>query len=289
VITGRICWEADRFGKIVKRKNASKTVWIAALLVTVTNQHAVAESSGDNHINPSLMQGIELYKAGSYRESISKFGMALNSEFDNAILHYYMANAFINLKQRETAIREFRIAYALAPRDKAGILSKQALSYLGADNYMDGVIKAPEKKKPDDKVKEPAVDPIFERTLQMLRKQAEDAGLESKMMTPAEAEANRILDENIKKSKTAAVDAILKANPEEIHVPGEAIDHLLRVKRLNDEKMRRSGHAIRKSTGIKDSADSLQTLLGEKNSRTAPRLVPTGTNLYIRNYKSTKN
>lgn len=261
---------------------------LAGFMLVMSNRAVKAESagSGESHVNPDLAQGIELYKAGSYRESIGKFGMALNTEFDNAILHYYMANAFINLKQKESAIREFRIAYALAPRQNAGILSKQALSYLGADNYMDGVTKAPDKKKLEEKPKEAPVDPIFERTMQMLRKQAEDAGLETKMMTPAEAEANRILDEHIKKSKTAAVDAILKANPEDIHLPGEAIDHLVRVKRLNDEKMRRSGTAIRKSASIKDSADSLQTLLGEKNSRTAPRLVPTGTNLYIRNYKS---
>ncbi len=260
------------------------TSLLASFLLLASSGVASSESSKTDHTNPNLLEGIELYKAGSYRESIGKFGMALNSEYDNAILHYYMANAFINLKQRETAIREFRIAYALAPRQSAGVLSKQALSYLGADNYMDGVAKVPEKKK--EEKKEPPVDPIFERTLQMLRKQAEDAGLETRNMTPQEAEMNRMLDESIKKSKTAAVDAILKANPEDVHLPGEAIGHLLTVKRLNDEKMRRAGTAIRKSTNIKDSAESLQTLLGEKNSRTAPRLVPTGTNLYIRNYKA---
>lgn len=255
-----------------------------ASLILASNGAVSAEGDGESHNNPSLMEGIELYKAGNYRESIGKFGMALNSEFDNAILHYYMANAFINLRQRETAIREFRIAYALAPRQKPGVLSKQALSYLGADNYLDGVPKVPDKKK--EEKKELPVDPIFEKTLQMLRKQAEDAGLETKNMTPQEAEANRILDESIKKSKTAAVDAILKANPEDVHLPSEAIGYLLTVKRLNDEKMRRSGTAVKKSTNIKDTADSLQTLLGEKNPRTAPRLVPTGTNLYIRNYKA---
>jgi tetratricopeptide (TPR) repeat protein len=275
----------------LKVKITANILLITAYLATGLHGTACAEGGGGSNrspSNPNLLQGIDLYKAGNYRESISKFGMALNTEYDNAILHYYMANAFINLKQRETAIREFRIAYALAPRDNAGILSKQALSYLGADNYMDGVVRIPEKKAKET-TKEPQVDPIFEKTLQMLKKQSEDAGLESKMMTPAEAEVNRILDDNIKKSKAAAIDAILQANPDEVHVPAAAIDHLVRIKRLNDEKMRRAGYAVKKSGGIKDSADSLQTLLGEKNSRTAPRLVPHGTNLYIRNYKSTKN
>lgn len=244
-----------------------------------------ASAANDHHLNPYLVQGVELYKAGNYRESITKFCMALNSEFENAVLHYYMANAMVNIKQRESAIREFRIAYALSPRGEVGILSRQALSFLGADNYEDGVSKVVAGKT-KEKPKEPPVDPVFSKTLQMLKKQADDAGLESKFMTPAEQEANRVLDENIKKSKAAAVDAILKANPDDIHIPAEAVEHLNRAKHLSSEKVRRAGHAYRKSGNIKDTADSLQTLLSEKDSKTAPRLVPHGTNLYIRNYKS---
>jgi tetratricopeptide (TPR) repeat protein len=268
------------------RNLASVAPLIAALVVSsgiFVPSYSAETGSVDNHANPHLKQGIELYKTGNYRESMTEFSMALNSEFDNAILHYYMANALIGMKQRDSAIREFRIAYALAPKKEAGTLSRLALSYMGADNYEDGVAKPVEKSKKGDTAKEPPVDPVFEKTLQMLRKQAEDAGLGGKVVTPQEAEVNRILDENIKKSKAAVVDAIFKANPEDVHLPGEALEHMRRVMRLSDEKMRRSGLSAHKTGAIKDSADSLQSLLQEKNSKSAPRLVPHGTNLYIRN------
>jgi len=265
-----------------------KTLIYAGFAVMFADGMAfAADGKSDAHQNPSLIKGIELYKAGNYRACIGQFGAALDTEYDNATLHYYMANALINIKQRETAIKEFRIAYALAPKQQPGILSKLALSYMGADNYDDGVHK-PDPKKEQETKKEPPVDPVFEKTLQMLRKQADDAAIEGKFLTPAEAEFNRLLDEHIKKSKAQVVDAILKANPDDIKLNQEALDHLGRVKKLNDEKMRRAGHVVKKTGDIKDTADSLQSLLKEKNPRSAPRLVPHGTNLYIRNYNSQK-
>lgn len=237
------------------------------------------------HQNPHLKEGISLYKRGDYRGSMSEFALALNSEFSNATLHYYMANALIGMRQRESAIREFRIAYALAPREEPGMLSHLALSYMDADNYDDNVTKKPEAPKVGAKP-EPKVDPVFEKSLELLKRQAADAAFDVKNLSPKDADMIRLHDENIAKSRNAIVDALLKANPDDLHLSGEALSHLNRTKQLVEERNRRMGNIGKKVSSVTDSAASLQTLMQEKNSKSAPRLDPRGTNLYIRNYKA---
>jgi tetratricopeptide (TPR) repeat protein len=264
----------------------------AGATIPESAEQAGAAAGIDRHSNPHLKDGIVFFKKGNFRESMTEFSMALNSEFSNATLHYYMANALIGMRQRDAAIREFRIAYALAPREQAGTLSRLALSYMGADNYEDGRTRVAAKAKKGLKPNAPPVDPAFERTLQMLKKQSEDASTDAKNMSPQEAESMRLFDENIKKSKTAVVDAIMRADPDDVHLPPEALSHYIRVKQLTEDKNKRHGNIVKKTATVKDSADSLQSLLQEKNSKSAPRLLPHGTNLYIRNYKSreeTKN
>ncbi len=268
-------------------KNGWKSITAIMAAQLLVTQAAIASDKTELHNNPHLKQGITLFKAGSYKDAIGEFGMALSTDFDNAILHYYLANTWVNLKQREAAIREFRIAYALTPKKDAGILSKQALAYMGADNYDDGTVKQPilEKAKKEEKLPDP-VDPIFEKTLQMLKRQAEDLGLDRKVMSPEEQEWNRILDEQLKKGKNSLVDSLLRASPDEVRLPPDAMEGLFRVRRLTNEKMRGSMNTVQRSGAIKESAESLHTLLHERDSRSAPRLVPHGTSLYIRNYKS---
>ncbi|MBX9666893.1 MAG: hypothetical protein K2X93_04705 [Candidatus Obscuribacterales bacterium] len=268
----------------------SQSCMIAALIASqlFLVQDSIASDKEDHHGNPHLKKGITLFKVGSYKDAVGEFGMALSTDFDNSVLHYYLANTWVNLKQREAAIREFRIAYALTPKKDAGILSKQALAYMGADNYDDGVAKQPiEKPKMEEKVPTPEpVDPIFEKTLQMLKRQAEDLGLDRKVMSPEEQEWNRILDEQLKRSKNSLVESLLRADPEEVRLPADAMEGLLRVRRLSNERLKGSMSTMQRSGAIKDSAESLHTLLHEKDSRSAPRLVPHGTSLYIRNYKN---
>lgn len=241
-------------------------------------------STHHSHRNPHMKEGILLYKRGNFRDSMTEFAQALNSEFDNATLHYYMANSLVGMRQREAAIREFRIAYALAPKEEAGMLAHLALSYMGADNYDDNVTKRAEPKK--DAKQEPKIDPVFEKSLEVLRKQAADAAFDVKNLSPKEVEMVRVQDENITKSRNAVVDALLRANPEDLHLTSEAMNHLNQTKRLIEEKNRRMGNVIKKSSGVTDTADSLKTLMMEKNSKSAPKLDPRGTNLYIRNYSA---
>jgi hypothetical protein len=80
-----------------------------------------------------LKQGMAEYNAGDYANASGHLGAALNTEFNNPVLHYYLASCYVHLNQKEAAVREFRIAFALQPDGDAGKLSKLALKYYGVD------------------------------------------------------------------------------------------------------------------------------------------------------------
>jgi tetratricopeptide (TPR) repeat protein len=80
-----------------------------------------------------LKQGMYSYRHRDYSEALSHLDAALPLEFNNANLHYHMANCMVHMRQKESAIREYRIAYALDPHGKAGNYSKMCLHLFGID------------------------------------------------------------------------------------------------------------------------------------------------------------
>lgn len=77
--------------------------------------------------------GIKEYTAGKYSDALEHLGGALNSEFNNAKLHYYMGSCYLKLHHKEAAVREFRIAYALEPTGTPGKYAKQTLESMDVD------------------------------------------------------------------------------------------------------------------------------------------------------------
>ena len=68
--------------------------------------------------SPFLLQGIDAYNRGNYSDAMNFFGAAMGTDQNNAILHYYMANSLVQLKQKPDAIREYKLALELEPRGK---------------------------------------------------------------------------------------------------------------------------------------------------------------------------
>jgi tetratricopeptide (TPR) repeat protein len=80
-----------------------------------------------------LQIAMDNYRKHDWEEALSHLGAALPSEFNNANLHYHMANCMVHMRQKESAIREYRIAYALDPHGRIGNYSKQCLKLFGID------------------------------------------------------------------------------------------------------------------------------------------------------------
>jgi tetratricopeptide (TPR) repeat protein len=92
--------------------------------------------------------GMDEYRDHEYKDAIDHFSAALSDEFSNPKLHYYTANCLICLHQREAAIREYRIAYALDPEGPLAKLCIECLRRFGIDAT--GVKTHRKKKTPID-------------------------------------------------------------------------------------------------------------------------------------------
>lgn len=80
-----------------------------------------------------LSKAIRQYRCRQFGNAANDLGAALPSEFNNPLLHYYYANCMVHLRHKESAIREYRIAYALQPSGTIGEYCKLCLDRFGID------------------------------------------------------------------------------------------------------------------------------------------------------------
>jgi len=95
-----------------------------------------------------LSRAIALYRCRQFANAANDLGAALPSEFNNPLLHYYYANCMVHLRHKESAIREYRIAYALQPSGTVGEYCRLCLDRFGID--AEGK-KLPQPKSPSSK------------------------------------------------------------------------------------------------------------------------------------------
>jgi hypothetical protein len=79
-----------------------------------------------------LNKGIKAFNSGHYQKAIGLLGQAETSEFNNPVLHYYLANALSKVNQKPDAIKEYKIAMALQPEGQMSQYCTAALEALGA-------------------------------------------------------------------------------------------------------------------------------------------------------------
>lgn len=108
-----------------------------------------------------LQQGFQEYRKHDWDEALTHFGAALPIEFNNANLHYHMANCLVHLRHKESAIREYRIAYALDPQGRIGNYSKMCLHLFGIDAA--GFLPIPEAPPKIEKSKDKEVDTLAKK------------------------------------------------------------------------------------------------------------------------------
>lgn len=76
-------------------------------------------------------------------DAVGLLGQAQSAEFNNPVLHYYLANALSKINQKNDAIREYKVALALQPEGQLADYCQKALSSLtspkGGANSKGGV------------------------------------------------------------------------------------------------------------------------------------------------------
>lgn len=216
-------------------------------------------------LNPHIRQGIIDYQNGEYSTAAGNLGAALPTDFNNATLHYYMANCYVHLKHMPDAVREFRIAYALDPTGQVGKFSKTALDFLDVDAVGSGL-----KKKQSVTAVQPVLDPAMERALAQLDKQTNT----SKQSYSKYGGYKSVVDDEPWWMKPQ------KKGPDTHPQLSKYLDSLRK-----QFETAPGGGGPKAQTEAQKSAENLKGLLQEKHREGKTRLDPHGTNLYTRNYK----
>jgi tetratricopeptide (TPR) repeat protein len=77
--------------------------------------------------------GIQEYNKGHYREAIGLLGAAEKTEFNNPVLHYYLAISLAKLNEKESAIQQYKMALDLDPPEQLAAYCHAALSAYGVE------------------------------------------------------------------------------------------------------------------------------------------------------------
>jgi tetratricopeptide (TPR) repeat protein len=250
-----------------------------------------------------LKEGMAEFAAGNYSDASGHFGGALTTDFNNATLHYYLGSCYAHMKQKDAAIREFRIAYALDPEKEVGQYAKQALVIYGAESSPTGPQLASPMLEPQlgaaSGLAHAAASAILPGVVvaapprkSMLEKQADDLknlreeqSRQSSVQTGVQGDrlvqrtTNDLLDSMKYYTRWGAVQPKMTSDGQ------KQVDYL---KRMYDSQKNGIIEAGKRQTAeIQNTAESLQQQMDEQAKAGKLHLSPSGTNLYVRNYEMT--
>ncbi len=238
-------------------------------------------------LSPAFKQGMDEYNQGEYKAAEGHLGQALSTDFDNAILHYYLANTYVHLNKKPDAIKEFRIAYALEPLKEVGKLSKVALGYLGVD---EAVSEKKEEKKEVPKTPVKVSNPHLDRAVSTLNdevsKERERTIRSAGDLASDASRRNATIMGNKKQDILDSLKYYRRGTAHQLPIPPDVLQQLDGLRSMYDQQS--MGHlesATRRTTELQKTADNLQSLMSDKNAKPGVKLSPVGTNLYIRNYQ----
>lgn len=241
--------------------------------------------------------GISEYKAGDFANASGHLGAALSTDYNNPTLHYYLANSYVKLGQKDGAIREFRIAYALQPKGEIAQYSKQALIKLGAA-VAGADSKVTESKPVEVKASQRPVSSVsdsssLDRAMSALKEQSDrEALLRSSSGQSMADSISKHGSDLVKQTHDNLINDIPQrysrryGTPYSTSLSPDAQGKLDSMKKFYDaEKSKALESSEQSAKEIQKSSENLQNLLNDKPKSGGSQLVPTGTNLYIRNYK----
>lgn len=270
-----------------------------------------------------IKDGMAEYAAGNYAEASGHFAGALSTEFNNATLHYYLGSCYAHMKQKETAVREFRIAYALEPEKLVGRFAKQALELYGYDSGgpmekrtdplagsgpgplgqgvtgvgplpgVAGGTPAISAGGPPLPGGQPNMVTDAPKMKSLLEKQAEElAILRGEQSRLAGEEAAKHGDELVRKRTNDLLDANRYTTrwgrivqPRLSGDDSKSIDNLKKL--YESQKSSYIENGARQSIEIQNTANSLREQMNEQQRAGKVHLSPNGTNLYVRTYETT--
>jgi len=263
---------------------------LTSILVTLALSASISVGKARAE-NAVLEQAIKDYYAGDYQTAVGHLGEAEAAEFNNAKLHYFLANSYVHLKQKDAAIREYRIAYALEPTGEVGDLSKQALVLCGVETANAGK-GAPSNTTASGKrlMDDPLLKAAFARLQQTSDGIKQAASQDAQARASGVSKLSDVQEQMLRKNMQDIIDDIEHGRSRS---KASSIDEVKDEAQARSQSMQRAydsqkngfvNAGRRRVSAIDETASNLQLLMNEPAKPGHMKLSPVGTNLYVRNY-----
>lgn len=252
---------------------------MALVSVILVVSPSMAESGKD-----IVKKGVKAFHSKKYKKAIGILGGALATQFNNPLVHYYLANSYMETGKNEAAIREYRIAHALNPKSDIGKFSKQALDNLLGERSTG---HAPAKKK-TQKSHYDNLENELTKTMNSLDRQTNDAVSSRQARSSSRSQSmGRSADAIVKRTELEMLKSMLKSG-KKARLTAAHKSQLKELRRMYQYKRKHQKYAYQQRAGsIKRSSEDLRSLLRESQYQKGQhRLDPKGTGLYVRNYTS---
>jgi len=233
--------------------------------------------------------GLKFYKEGKYEDARKAFQRALTTNKDDARLHYCLANTLMQQKKVQEALREYHLCIHYG---SGTIIAEHSEAAIRA--YEQHAVPFDREKANEAASKR--LEEQRQRAAELIHKQAADgANLRS---AESEAQRNHILtraSENAKKIRDIAEqDASglsytwrrrnwARRNAEEIRQQGKAESDAY-LKKATEQAENYDRNAKDRQARMYEAESNLNEQMLRPIAGGKMRLVPEGTNLYIRNY-----
>lgn len=107
-----------------------KAIWLRALAFSWLSSLYLSPAIAGSEF---LDKAIAAYNAGNYNEAMGLLGEAESRDFNDPVLHYYLANTLSHLDSKDEAIKEYKIALAMQPDGQMAAYCHDALRALGVE------------------------------------------------------------------------------------------------------------------------------------------------------------
>ncbi len=269
-----------------KRAGRSRFILSASLLIALAIGPALASD---------VSEGLKHYKQGNFEAARKAFQKALVTNKEDPRLHYCLANTLMRLRKVEEALREYHLCIHYGP---GTIIAEQSETALGAyeqhakpfDREKAAAARREAEQSREEEQRQQASERIHRQAeMHAGLRTADSAGQRNAIMNSASADAKKIRDEGEENANNSLVwrrryrvwsqqnaDAIRKQAKEDS-------DALL--KRAQQQAENYDRDARERASRMSEAESNLNSQMLQPIGHSRTRLVPTGTNLYIRNYQ----
>ncbi|PWT94648.1 MAG: hypothetical protein C5B53_12680 [Candidatus Melainabacteria bacterium] len=230
-------------------------------------------------------QAIKQYDAGDYYGALAKFRASLVNSPNDAQIHYYLANCLIKLDQQEEAALEYRTALKLTKDATLASYCKQGIngctSALTESREAQAVAGAIKHINSQADLQKSISESYVNSNTQSKQRQTET------LVRSLEAEK----DQQINSMETATyIDKHGFSQPlyssQEIAAARQSFDQKIESAKAsaNREAALFRENALKASNNFDEMVTTLENSLKNGTNAKGQRLLPVGTNLYVRNY-----